>query len=167
MKRFFSLTSKRKKANKPNKQRKSKFLDRYGKRIESIRNTDNIKRINRDKILQEEKQKNDEQANFIENVLEKIQRDKEKQTQEEKEIPVKIVRKCNHCGQILSENAHDCWKCSSTDIVEVAEEDTEELEMTTLYAKFQRLEDEFKKYKVVSFVMIALFALLLLLYIIK
>lgn len=69
---------KRKKANKPNKQRKSKFLDRYGKRIESIRNTDNIKRINRDKILQEEKQKNDEQANFIENVLEKIQRDKEK-----------------------------------------------------------------------------------------
>lgn len=85
--------------------------------------------------------------------------DKEKQTQEEKEIPVKIVRKCNHCGQILSENAHDCWKCSSTDIVEVAEEDTEDLEMTTLYAKFQQLEDEFKKYKVVSFVMIALFAL--------
>ncbi len=69
---------KKKKVQKNKKERKSKFLNRYGKRIESIRNTDNIKRMNREKIRQEEKQKIDEQADFIENVLEKIQRDKEK-----------------------------------------------------------------------------------------
>jgi len=36
------------------------------------------------------------------------------------DINVKVIRKCANCGQILSDNAYDCLKCSSTDIVEVA-----------------------------------------------
>ena len=83
------------------------------------------------------------------------------------DVKVKVIRKCAECGQILSENAYDCWKCSSTNIVDVAEEDNEQLEEQTLSAKFEQLENEFKKYKIVSYVMIGLFALLLLLYIIK
>ncbi len=83
------------------------------------------------------------------------------------DINVKVIRKCANCGQILSDNAYDCWKCSSTDIVEVAEEETQELEEKTLQAQFDELKNEFKKYKTVSYVMIGLFAILLLLYIIK
>ena len=69
---------KRKKVKKSSKQRKSKFLDRYGNRIESIRNTENVKRKNREQLRMEQQKRNDEQAEFIENVLEKIQKDKDK-----------------------------------------------------------------------------------------
>ena len=69
---------KRKKVKKSSKQRKSKFLDRYGNRIESIRNTENVKRKNREQLRIEQQKRNDEQAEFIENVLEKIQKDKDK-----------------------------------------------------------------------------------------
>ena len=83
------------------------------------------------------------------------------------EVDVTIVRKCADCGQILSENAYDCWNCSSTNIIDAAEEVTPELEEETLKAQVDRLENEFKKYKLVSFIMIGAFSLLLLLYIIK
>ena len=30
-------------------------------------------------------------------------------------INVKVIKKCAKCGQLLDENAKDCWKCSSKD----------------------------------------------------
>ena len=39
------------------------------------------------------------------------------------DAPVKVIYRCKKCGQILSKDAKDCWKCSSKDIEEVVEED--------------------------------------------
>ncbi len=91
----------------------------------------------------------------------------EKQKEPRNDVQVTIVRKCKNCGQILSENAQDCWKCSSTDIIETAEEVTEELEKSSLEAKVDQMMHEFKTYKIVSIVMIVFCAILVLLWIIK
>lgn len=91
----------------------------------------------------------------------------EKNKEPRNDVQVTIVRKCKNCGQILSENAQDCWKCSSTDINETAEEVTEELTKDTLEAKIDKVMHEFKTYKIVSIVMIVLCAILVLLWIIK
>ena len=45
----------------------------------------------------------------------------------EDDAPVEVIYRCAKCGQILSKDAKDCWKCSSKEIEEVVEEETKEL----------------------------------------
>ena len=44
----------------------------------------------------------------------------------EDDAPVEVIYRCAKCGQILSKEAKDCWKCSSKEIEEVVEEETKE-----------------------------------------
>ena len=64
---------KRKKIERNPKHRKSKFLDRYGNRIEAIKNTEDVKLKNREMLKNMEKDKEEE---FIENFIEKIEQNK-------------------------------------------------------------------------------------------
>ena len=66
---------KRKKKKDNKKGRKSKFLDRYGNRIEAIKNTEDVKIKNREMLKNMEKDKEEE---FIENFIEKIEQNKKK-----------------------------------------------------------------------------------------
>ena len=48
----------------------------------------------------------------------------------EDDAPVEVIYRCKKCGQILSADAKDCWKCSSKEIEQVVEEETKELKNT-------------------------------------
>ncbi len=79
-------------------------------------------------------------------------------------INVKVIKKCAKCGQLLDENAKDCWKCSSKDLVEEAVEITKELEENEIKAKLDRLESEVKNVKTTNsiiFILIIIIALIL------
>ena len=65
----------------------------------------------------------------------------------EDDAPVEIIYRCKKCGQILSATAKDCWKCSSTEIEEVVEEETKELKKVMLQARMDKLEHELKSLK--------------------
>ena len=64
---------KRKKKETVPKHRKSKFLDRYGNRIDAIKNTEDVKIRNREMLKNMNKDKEEE---FIENFIEKIEQNK-------------------------------------------------------------------------------------------
>lgn len=63
------------------------------------------------------------------------------------DAPVEVIYRCKKCGQILSADAKDCWKCSSKEIEEVVEEETKELKKVMLQARMDKLEDELKSVK--------------------
>ncbi|MDY2888040.1 MAG: hypothetical protein SOU19_00565 [Candidatus Caccosoma sp.] len=63
------------------------------------------------------------------------------------DAPVKVIYRCKKCGQILSKDAKDCWKCSSKDIEEVVEEDTKELRKVMLQDRIEKLENDVKGLK--------------------
>lgn len=63
------------------------------------------------------------------------------------DAPVEIIYRCKKCGQILSANAKDCWKCSSKEIEEVVEEETKELKKVMLQARVAKLENDIKNLK--------------------
>lgn len=63
------------------------------------------------------------------------------------DAPVEVIYRCKKCGQILSSNAKDCWKCSSKEIEEVVEEETKELKKVLLQARIDKLEHEIKSLK--------------------
>ena len=65
----------------------------------------------------------------------------------EDDAPVEVIYKCAKCGQILSKDAKDCWKCSSKEIEEVVEEETKELKKVMLQARMDKLEHDFKALK--------------------
>lgn len=65
----------------------------------------------------------------------------------EDDAPVEVFYRCKKCGQILGANAKDCWKCSSTDLELVVEEETKNLKKTMLQARCDRLEHEIKEVK--------------------
>ena len=65
----------------------------------------------------------------------------------EDDAPVEIIYRCKKCGQILSATAKDCWKCSSTEIEEVVEEETKELKKVMLQARVDKLEHDYKALK--------------------
>ena len=63
------------------------------------------------------------------------------------DAPVQIIYRCKKCGQILSKDAKDCWKCSGKEIEEVVEEDTKELKKVLLQSRIEKLENEVKNLK--------------------
>ena len=63
------------------------------------------------------------------------------------DAPVEVIYRCKKCGQILSADAKDCWKCSSKEIEEVVEEETKELKKVMLQARMDKLENELKSVK--------------------
>lgn len=63
------------------------------------------------------------------------------------DAPVEVIYRCKKCGQILSADAKDCWKCSSKEIEEVVEEETKELKKVMLQARMDQLENELKSVK--------------------
>ena len=65
----------KRKMNENKKERKSKFLSKYGKRIEAMRNTEEVKLKNREILLNENKDKEEE---FIEKFIEKVEQNKKK-----------------------------------------------------------------------------------------
>lgn len=65
----------------------------------------------------------------------------------EDDAPVQVIYRCKKCGQILSAEAKDCWKCSSKEIEEVVEEETKELKKVMLQARIDKLEKEVKSLK--------------------
>ena len=65
----------------------------------------------------------------------------------EDDAPVQVIYRCKKCGQILSEGAKDCWKCSSKEIEEVVEEETKELKKVLLQSRIEKLETEVKNLK--------------------
>lgn len=65
----------------------------------------------------------------------------------EDDAPVEVIYRCAKCGQILSKEAKDCWKCSSKEIEEVVEEETKELKKVMLQARMDKLEHDFKALK--------------------
>ena len=65
----------------------------------------------------------------------------------EDDAPVEVIYRCAKCGQILSKEAKDCWKCSSKEIEEVVEEETKELKKVMLQARMDQLEHELKSLK--------------------
>ena len=65
----------------------------------------------------------------------------------EDDAPVEVIYRCKKCGQILSKEAKDCWKCSSKEIEEVVEEETKELKKVMLQARQDKLENDFKNLK--------------------
>ena len=66
---------KKRKTNENKKGRKSKFLSKYGKRIEAMRNTEEVKLKNREILQNENKDKEEE---FIEKFIEKVEQNKKK-----------------------------------------------------------------------------------------
>ena len=69
---------KKKKEIKNRRVRKSKFLDKYGKRIEAMRNTEEVKLKNREMIQDMEENNKDNEEEFIEKFIEKIEQNKKK-----------------------------------------------------------------------------------------
>lgn len=65
----------------------------------------------------------------------------------EDDAPVEVIYRCKKCGQILSSDAKDCWKCSSKEIEQVVEEETKELKKVMLQARIEKLEHEVKTVK--------------------
>ena len=65
----------------------------------------------------------------------------------EDDAPVEVIYRCAKCGQILSKDAKDCWKCSSKEIEEVVEEETKELKKVMLQARMDKVEHDFKQVK--------------------
>ena len=65
----------------------------------------------------------------------------------EDDAPVEVICRCKKCGQILSSDAKDCWKCSSKEIEQVVEEETKELKKVMLQARIEKLEHEVKTVK--------------------
>ena len=65
----------------------------------------------------------------------------------EDDAPVEVIYRCAKCGQILSKDAKDCWKCSSKEIEEVVEEVTKELKKVMLQARMDKLENDLKSLK--------------------
>ena len=63
------------------------------------------------------------------------------------DAPVEVIYRCAKCGQILSKDAKDCWKCSSKEIEEVVEEVTKELKKVMLQARMDKLENDLKSLK--------------------
>ena len=63
------------------------------------------------------------------------------------DAPVEVIYRCAKCGQILSKDAKDCWKCSSKEIEEVVEEETKELKKVMLQARVDKLENDYKALK--------------------
>ena len=63
------------------------------------------------------------------------------------DAPVEVIYRCKKCGQILSSDAKDCWKCSSKEIEEVVEEETKELKKVMLQARVDKLENDYKSLK--------------------
>lgn len=78
----------------------------------------------------------------------------------EDDAPVEVIYRCKKCGQILSSDAKDCWKCSSKEIEEVVEEETKELKKVMLQARIDKLENEVKNLKKNNDFMYVLFAIL-------
>ena len=77
-KQFNKIKNKPKRKTKTNankKERKSKFLSKYGKRIEDMRNTEEVKLKNREILQNENKDKEEE---FIEKFIEKVEQNKRK-----------------------------------------------------------------------------------------
>ena len=77
-KQFNKIKNKPKRKTKTNsskKERKSKFLSKYGKRIEDMRNTEEVKLKNREILQNENKDKEEE---FIEKFIEKVEQNKKK-----------------------------------------------------------------------------------------
>ena len=49
----------------------------------------------------------------------------------EDDAPVEVIYRCKKCGQILTKDAKDCWKCSGKEIEVVVEEEfVDEIEAT-------------------------------------
>lgn len=65
----------------------------------------------------------------------------------EDDAPVEVIYRCKKCGQILSSDAKDCWKCSSKEIEQVVEEETKELKKVMLQVRIEKLEHEVKTVK--------------------
>ena len=65
----------------------------------------------------------------------------------EDDAPVEVIYRCKKCGQILTAEAKDCWKCSSKEIEEVVEEETKELKKVMLQSRIDKLEHEVKTLK--------------------
>lgn len=65
----------KRKTNDDKKERKSKFLSKYGNRIEAMRNTEEVKLKNREILQTEDKDKEEE---FIEKFIEKVEQNKKK-----------------------------------------------------------------------------------------
>lgn len=86
---------------------------------------------------------------------------------EQEDVKVKIIKKCGKCGQLLDENAKDCWKCSSKKLVEEAVEETSELEENELKAKLNRLEAEVKSVKFTNTIIFVLVIVLALVFLLK
>ena len=84
----------------------------------------------------------------------------------EDDAPVEVIYRCAKCGQILSKDAKDCWKCSSKEIEEVVEEETKELKKVMLQARMDKLEHDLKSLKknndflyVLIFLVVVIFAI--------
>lgn len=84
------------------------------------------------------------------------------------DAPVEVFYRCKKCGQILGANAKDCWKCSSTDLEPVVEEETKELKKVLLQARCDRLEHEIKEVKktnnLIFFLMVVIIVVLCILF---
>lgn len=65
----------------------------------------------------------------------------------EDDAPVEVIYRCKKCGQILTKEAKDCWKCSSKEIEVVVEEETKEVKKIMLQSKIDKLEHDFKSLK--------------------
>ena len=88
--------------------------------------------------------------------MENIEKEEKKQFEDDElvedvdpndDAPVQVIYRCKKCGQILSKDAKDCWKCSSKEIEEVVEEDTKELKKVMLQAQIDKLQNEIKNVK--------------------
>ena len=84
------------------------------------------------------------------------------------DAPVEVIYRCAKCGQILSKDAKDCWKCSSKEIEQVVEEDTKELRKVMLQARVDKLEHQVKQVKknndVLYFLVVAAIAVLIIMF---
>ena len=84
----------------------------------------------------------------------------------EDDAPVEVIYRCKKCGQILSADAKDCWKCSSKEIEEVVEEETKELKKVLLQARMDKVEHELKQVKKNNDFLYLLIALVVIIFII-
>ena len=65
----------------------------------------------------------------------------------EDDAPVEVIYRCKKCGQILTKDAKDCWKCSGKEIEIVVEEETKEVKKIMLQSKIDKLEHDLKSVK--------------------
>ena len=115
-----------------------------------------IKQENNVEMTNEKKEVNNENPNMKtftdDELIEDIKSDDD--------APVQISYRCKKCGQILSSDAKDCWKCSSKDIEEVVEEETKEVKKIMLQARMDKLENDNKSLKKSNDFLYILFAVL-------